>query len=374
VSFDYLIVGAGFAGAVMAERLASQLNKRVLLVERRGHIGGNCFDYYDDQGILVQKYGPHIFHTRYPEVWHYLSQFTEWYLYQHRVLAYVNNKKIPVPFNLNSLYEIFSPDYARKVEQTLINQYGWDSRIAITTLLQSDNEIIKSLSQLIFEKIFLHYSLKQWGVNPLELTPDILARVPVAINRDDRYFLDPYQGIPRPSYHRLFARLLSHPNIHILLQTDYQSVLDLLSFSQIIYTGPIDYFFDYQFGKLPYRSMLWKFQTRSQEQVQEVAVVNYPCDYDFTRITEYKHFTGQQHPASSISFEYPCDYDPARNDPAYPILTLNNRELYEKYEQAAEGLKNVHFLGRLAQYRYYNMDEIVKAALDLFQVIANAES
>lgn len=372
--FDYLIVGAGFAGAVMAERLASQLDKKVLVVDRRNHIGGNCFDYYDDHGVLVQKYGPHIFHTKYPIVWLYLSQFTEWHFYQHRVLAYVDGRKISVPFNLNSLYQVFSPQYARKVEQILIQQYGWGRRVAIATLLEAEDEGIKTLAQFIFDKIFLNYSTKQWGVDPLELSPEILSRVPVVITRDDRYFSDPYQGIPRPSFHRLFERLLSHPNIHVLLQTDYKNVLDVLPFKKIIYTGPIDYFFDYQFGKLPYRSMHWDFQTLFQEQFQEEAVVNYPNDYDFIRITEYKHFTGQQHPATSISAEYPCDYDPGCNDPVYPTLTAGNLELYAKYEQAVKNLASVYFLGRLAQYRYYNMDEIVKAALDLFQEIAHAES
>jgi UDP-galactopyranose mutase len=372
--FDYLIVGAGFAGAVIAERLATQLDEKVLLVEKRNHIGGNCFDYYDDQGILVQKYGPHIFHTKYLEVWHYLSQFTDWNPYQHRVLAQVDGQKIPVPFNLNSLYQVFSPEYARNLEQLLIQQYGWGRRVAIATLLEAEDEGIKTLAQLIFEKIFLHYSTKQWGVDPLELSPDILSRVPVAITRDDRYFTDPYQGIPRPSFHRLFEHLLSHPNIHVLLQTDYKSVMDVLPFKKIIYTGPIDYFFDYQFGKLPYRSMHWDFQAISQELFQEVAVINYPNDYEFIRIAEYKHFTGQKHPATTISVEYPCDYDLECNDPVYPTLTARNLEQYAKYEQAAQKLDSVYFLGRLAQYRYYNMDEIVKAALDLFREISHAES
>jgi len=369
VRFDYLIVGAGYSGCILAERIATQLEKRVLLVERRNHIAGNAYDYYDENGILVHKYGPHIFHTNSKKVWDYLSRFTEWRLYYHKVLAVVDGKKIPVPFNLNSLKMIFPERYAEKLEQLLIEKYGYGVKIPILKFLEDAEGELKVLAEFIYEKIYYGYTLKQWNLKPEELDPGVTARVPgIFISKDDRYFQDKYQGIPKLGYTKMFEKMINHPNIHILLNTDYKDIIDFIKFDKLIFTGPIDYFFDYVYGELPYRSLRFKFERYDVEFFQEVAQVNYPNDYDYTRITEFKHLTGQVSSYTVVAYEYPEAYEIGANEPYYPIPREENLEVYRKYANEAKKLNGVvHFVGRLADYKYYNMDQIVARALSVFE-------
>jgi len=366
-SFDYLIVGCGYAGSVLAERIANVLDKKVLIVEKRGHIAGNAYDYYNEGGILVHKYGPHIFHTNSKQVWDYLSQFTSWRLYQHRVLAVIEGKKIPIPFNLNSVYQCFSPHLAEKLEKKLIQNFGFNKKVPILDLLKVEDPEVKFLADYIYNNIFLNYNIKQWGLKPEELDKSVSSRVPIFIGRDDRYFHDIYQGIPLHGYTVMFQNILNHKNIHLLLNTDYKDVVDMIKFNHLIFTGPLDYFFDYQFGQLPYRSLEFNFVTEDREYYQELAQVNYPNNYDYTRITEFKYLSGQILNKTTIAFEYPDEYINGKNEPYYPIPRDENNELFKKYIDEAKKIKNVSFLGRLADYKYYNMDQIVARALMIFQ-------
>ena len=366
--FDWLVVGAGFTGATLAERIATQLGQKVLIVERRNHIGGNAYDYYDDHGVLVHKYGPHIFHTNSKKIWDYLSQFTEWRPYYHKVLAVVDGKKVPIPFNLNSLYALFPPRYAEKLEELLIKHYGFGMKVPILKLRESSEGELRFLAEYIYEKVFYGYTLKQWRLKPEDLDSSVTGRVPVYISRDDRYFQDHYQAMPRHGYATLFRRMISHPNIKILLNTDYREVVNEVRFSRMIYTGPIDEFLDYMHGPLPYRSLRFEFVPLEEEWHQEVGTVNYPNEYDFTRITEQKRLTGQRLPWTTLVVEYPQAYQPGKNDPYYPIPKEENRERYALYKKEARKLKGtVHFAGRLADYRYYNMDQAVEGALKVFE-------
>ncbi len=366
--FDWLIVGAGFTGATLAERIATQLGQKVLVVERRNHIGGNAYDYYNEHGILVHKYGPHIFHTNSKKVWDYLSQFTEWRPYYHRVLAVVEGKKVPVPFNLNSLYVLFPPRYAEKLEKLLVEHYGFGVKIPILQLRDSAVGELRFLANYIYKHVFYSYTLKQWGLKPEELDFSVTGRVPVYISRDDRYFQDRYQGMPKRGYSALIQRMLSHPNIKVLLNTDYREIVNEVRFNRMIYTGPIDEFFDYMHGPLPYRSLRFEFMTLEEEWHQEVGTVNYPNEYDFTRITEQKHLTGQRLSRTTLVVEYPQAYQVDKNEPYYPIPREENRERYVLYEKEAAKLEgSVLFAGRLADYKYYNMDQAVARALKVFE-------
>lgn len=384
--YKYVIIGAGFAGAVLAERIASQLNEKVLVIEKRNHIGGNAYDCFDKDGILIHKYGPHIFHTRSGEVWDYLSQFTEWNLYHHHVQGMIDGKKVPIPFNLNTLHEVFPETLANKLESILIENFGYNVKIPILKLRESNSEDLKWLADYIYEKVFLQYTLKQWGMKPEELDPTVTGRVPVYISRDDRYFQNRYQGMPKHGYTQMFQRILDHPNIHLLLNTPYQDILQIdqenLSVilfghpftGKVIYTGPIDEFFDYQKGELPYRSLHFDFETVLQESFQETGTVNYPNDYDFTRITEFKKLTSQKHPYSTIVKEFPQNYDRTdtlRNIPYYPIQKKETIELYRQYKELAKCWENISFVGRLAEYRYYDMDAVVARALSTFKEFKN---
>lgn len=364
---DYLIVGAGFSGAVLAERIATQLNKKVLIVEKRDHIGGNAHDFYNEAGILVHKYGPHIFHTNSSEVWDYVSQFTKWRIYFHTVLAVVEGNKIPIPFNLNSVYKCFSPKLAESLENKLINIFGYGKKISIFELLKTKDRDLKFLSDYIYQNIFLKYNIKQWGVKPEELDKSVASRVPIYISRDNRYFTDKYQGIPMNGYTQMFKNMLAHHNIKILLKTDYKEIIDLIKFDKLIFTGPVDLFMDYLYGELPYRSLRFKFFTLNQPKFQEVAQINYPNNYEYTRITEFKHLSGQKHLNTTIAYEFPEAYSLEKNEPYYPIPTSENNELYKKYLKKINMLKNVIFLGRLADYKYYNMDQVIAKALMIFK-------
>lgn len=368
MNVDWLIVGAGFAGCTLAERIASQLGRKVLLVERRDHIGGNAYDYHDEHGILVHEYGPHIFHTNSRKVWDYLSRFTEWRPYYHHVLAVIDGKKVPVPFNLNSLYALFPPGYALRLENLLLEHYGFGTKVPILKLRASASGELRLLADYVYEKVFYGYTLKQWELTPEDLDPAVTARVPVSVSRDDRYFQDPYQSMPRLGYTEMFRRMLRHPNIRVLLNTDYREIVEEVKFDRMIYTGPIDAFFDYMHGPLPYRSLRWERLTVDEERYQEVGTVNYPNEHDYTRITEQKYLTGQQAPKTTLMIEYPERYVPGGNIPFYPIPQPQNRELYNRYLAEARKLtKAVVFAGRLADYKYYNMDQVVARALSAFE-------
>ena len=360
--FDYLIVGAGYAGSILAERLARGSGKHVLLVDRRPHIGGNAYDHYNQDGILVHKYGPHIFHTNSKEVFDYLSRFTPWRQYQHKVLASVDGQLVPIPINLDTINKLYGLN---------LNSFQMDEFLAARAekkgeVRSSEDVVVSKVGRELYEKFFRGYTRKQWGLDPSELDAQVTARVPTRTNRDDRYFTDTYQSMPKHGFTRMFENMLDHPNIKILLNTDYRDVRDMIPYEEMIYTGPVDEFFDFQFGKLPYRCLEFKHETLNTPQHQPVAVVNYPNDYAFTRITEFKHLTGQDHPKTSIVYEFPQ----AEGDPYYPIPRRENAELYRQYQTLAEEA-GIHFVGRLATYKYYNMDQVVAQALTLYARICN---
>jgi UDP-galactopyranose mutase len=363
MAFDYLIVGAGYAGSVLAERLATQLGKRVLIVDKRSHIGGNAFDMYDQHGVLIHPYGPHIFHTNSLEVFNYLGQFTQWRPYQHRVIGSVEGQLVPIPFNMDSLHQLFPAGYAARLEGKLVERYGYGVKQPILEMMNEDDADLKYLAEYIYKNVFLGYTLKQWERKPDELDASVTSRVPVNISRDDRYFADKYQAMPLHGYTRMFERMLAHPNIKIMLNTDYREIIGFVPFDRMIYTGPVDAFFNHRYGKLPYRSLHFEHQTLEQRQYQATGTVNFPNEYQYTRITEFKHLTGQTHEKTSIVFEYPR----ADGDPYYPIPMPEYNALYKRYESDAllESPK-VLFVGRLATYRYYNMDQIVAQALSVF--------
>lgn len=365
--YDYLIVGAGFSGCVLAERIATQLNKKCLIVEKRNHIGGNSYDYFNDDGVLIHKYGPHIFHTQMKKVWDYLSEFTEWIPYEHKVKAVIDGKEVVVPFNLNSIHEVFPKEKADRLEKLLNETYGSGVKIPILKLRETSNQELKELAEFIYEKVFLGYNIKQWGMKPEDLDPSVSGRVPVFLSRDDRYFQDTYQAIPKYGYTRMFEKIINHKNISIMLQTDYKNIIDDVNYENMIYTGHIDYYYDFKLGRLPYRTLNFDFQTLDMKYFQSGAQINYPNDHDYTRITEFKHLTKQNHNKTTIAYEYPEEYIFGKNDPYYPILNKENLVLFEKYKELANKEKNVYFVGRLADYKYYNMDQTVGVALQLFE-------
>ena len=359
--FDWMIVGAGFAGSVLAERIASQRNESVLLIDRRNHVGGNAYDCHDDAGILVHRYGPHIFHTNAQSIVDYLSQFTEWRPYEHRVLAQVDGKLLPIPINLDTINRL----YGLNLDSAELEEFFAERREAVDEIRTSEDVVVSTVGRELYEKFFRGYTRKQWGVDPSELNKSVTSRIPTRTNRDDRYFTDSFQAMPLHGYTRMFERMLKHPKIKIMLQTDYREVREEIRFNRLIYSGPVDEFFDWRFGKLPYRSLRFEHKTVDQEQFQPVAVVNYPQTEEFTRITEYKHLTGQQAPRTSLSYEYPTDV----GDPYYPVPRAENEALYKRYEALAAAHKDVWFVGRLATYRYYNMDQVVGQALATFRRI-----
>jgi len=361
--YDYLIVGAGFAGSVLAERLATQHGARVLLIDRRPHIGGNAYDEPNEAGILYHKYGPHIFHTNSEQVVEYLSQFTEWRPYEHRVLAYVREKLVPIPINRTTLNELFGLDLKTDDEAA---EYLASRAEPVADIKTSEDVVINAVGRELYELFFRGYTRKQWDLDPSELDKQVTARIPTRTNTDDRYFTDAFQAMPRDGYTAMFNRILDHPLIEVRTGVDFRDVRDDVDYDHLIYTGPVDEYFDYRFGKLPYRSLKFDHQTLDQEQFQRTGTVNYPSeDVPFTRISEYKHLTGQKAPVTTITYEYPS----ADGDPYYPIPRPENQELFKKYEALADATDNVTFVGRLATYRYYNMDQIVGQALATFRRI-----
>jgi len=362
--FDWLVVGAGFAGSVLAERLASVRGDRVLLVDRRPHIGGNAYDEYDADGLLVHRYGPHIFHTNSDQVLAYLSRFTKWRPYQHRVLAHVDGKLLPIPINLDTVNRL----YGLSLTSEELEAFFAARAEPVAEVRTSEDVVVSRVGRDLYEKFFRGYTRKQWGVDPSRLDRSVTARVPVRTDHDDRYFTDRHQCMPAEGYSRMFARMLAHPNITLMLQADYRAVWDLVPHRRTIYTGPVDEFFDCRFGRLPYRSLIFRHVTVDREWHQPVAVVNYPQDRDYTRVTEYKHLTGQQHPRTSMTYEFPA----AEGDPYYPVPNPENAALYRRYQELADATPDVWFVGRLATYRYYNMDQVVAQALATFERIQTA--
>lgn len=360
--FDYLIVGAGFAGSVLAERLARGMNKKVLLVDKRQHIAGNAYDCHNEHGVLIHRYGPHIFHTNSSEVFAYLSRFTEWRQYQHRVKACVDGRLVSIPINIDTVNEL----YGLSLDSCGMKDFLASVSERRDTILTSEDVVVNGMGRELYEKFFRGYTRKQWGLDPSELDAQVTARVPVRFNRDDRYFTDSYQAMPSRGYTHLFENLLDHPNIKVMLNTDYREARDHIKFKSLIYTGPVDEYFDHRYGKLPYRSLEFKHETHHQRVFQSAPVVNYPNEYDYTRVTEFKYLTGQDHPLTSVVYEFPK----AEGDPYYPIPRPANTAVYHKYQALADALPDVHFVGRLATYRYYNMDQVVAQALTQFAKIS----
>ena len=359
--FDWLIVGAGFAGSVLAERLATQRGDRVLLVDRRPHIGGNAYDRHNEDGVLIHQYGPHIFHTNSEMIFKHLSQFTEWRPYEHRVVGKVDGKTVPIPINLDTVNKLYDLDL------TSDQLEGWFASRAekVDEIKTSEDVVVSVVGRELYEKFFQGYTRKQWGMDPSELDKSVTARVPTRTNRDDRYFTDEYQYMPKHGYTRMFEKMLKHPNIKVMTQTDFREIRDQIAYKRLIFTGPIDEYFDFRYGKLPYRSLQFRHETLDQEYFLPTGTVNYPQTEDYTRISEYKHMTGQVHPKTTVTYEYPS----AVGDPYYPIPKAENAALFKQYERLAMNTPNVWFVGRLATYRYYNMDQVTGQALATFRRI-----
>jgi len=375
--FDYVIVGAGFAGSVVAERIATKLNKSVLIIEKRNHIGGNCFDERNEYNILIHRYGPHIFHTNNKELVDYLSNFTSFDIYFHKVMGMVDGVEIPIPFNLNGLYKIFPYSFALELEKKLISHFGFGKKVPILELKNHKDKDLKLLSNFIYKNIFLFYTQKQWGLSPEDIDKSVTSRVPVVINRDDRYFDDKYQFIPSHGYTHIFKNMLKNKNISLMLNTDYKKILNISKekitlfnnnfYGKVIFTAQIDELFNYKFGELSYRSIKTEFETFDKDYFQKVSVINYPYNYDFTRITEFKHIHKNNLNKTTILKEYPQRYIIGKNIPYYPLFTKKEQERYNKYYKYSKKVNNLILLGRLAEYKYYDMDDIIERALYIFK-------
>lgn len=370
--YNTIIIGCGFAGAVLGRQLAEK-GKHVLILEQRNHIGGNCYDVKDEHGVLIHQYGPHIFHTNLKPVFDYLSRFTKWYDYSHEVVGDIYGKLLPVPFNLNTLEMVYGKEKAKNLEKILLEEYGENVKIPILELRKHPSKEIQGIADFVYENIFLKYTMKQWGQKPEEIDPSVSGRVPIVLSKDNRYFQDTYQGMPLEGYTKLFENLLNHENIEVRLNTPASSILkieDKVYFYEeefkgdVIYTGPIDELFNCQYGRLPYRSLDFKCEYYEQEYYQTHGVVNYTVTEDYTRITEYKYLTGQTVNGTTIMKEYPFAYEGKEGQiPYYAIMNDENQALYDKYAKKLENIPNVYLLGRLAEYRYYNIDAIVDKAL-----------
>ncbi|WP_041565114.1 UDP-galactopyranose mutase [Nostoc punctiforme] len=360
--FDYLVVGAGFSGSVIAERLATQSGKKVLVVDKRNHIGGNAYDHYDDHGVLVHKYGPHIFHTNSREVFEYLSRFTKWRSYEHRVLASVDGQLVPIPINLDTINKL----YGMNLNSFEVEEFYKSLAEPMEYIRTSEDVVVSKVGRELYEKFFRNYTRKQWGLDPSELDKSVIARIPTRTNRDDRYFTDSYQAMPLHGFTRMFENMLNHPNIKVMLNTDYQEIQKAIPCREMVYSGPVDEYFDYRYGKLPYRSLDFKHETHNTTVFQKAPVINYPNEQLYTRVTEFKYLTGQEHSKTSIVYEFPK----AEGDPYYPVPRSENQEIYKKYKVLADETPGIYFVGRLATYKYYNMDQCVAQALSVYKQIA----
>lgn len=363
-----LIVGCGFSGATLAHKIATQLKEDVLIIDAKSHIGGNCYDYWDN-GICVHQYGTHIFHTNLKDVWDFISEFTNWYPYMHTVKGNIDGQEVPIPFNLNSIRQIFPQSLADVLENKLIAKFGFNVKVPILELRKANDKDLEYLADYVYEKIFLHYTLKQWGLRPEDMDPAVTGRVPVYISKDNRYFQDTYQGIPLDGYTAVIEKMLDSPLIKTQLNTKYNDIKGKVQYERLFYTGPIDEFFDYELGELPYRSLKFDFLKFDRAHFQSGAVINYPNNYNFTRIGEYKYFLDTQTDKTIVSYEYPQAYEKGKNERYYPIVKDENINLYNRYLQKAQALENIYFLGRLGDYKYYDMDKAIKRALEVFERI-----
>ena len=365
--YDTLIVGAGYAGSIMAERLATQCGHRVLVIDRRDHIAGNAYDYYDEHGVLVHKYGPHIFHTNHMPVVDYLSRFTEWRPYEHRVVSKVGEQLLPIPINRTTINMLYGLDLQTDDE---VEAFYAERREPVELMKTSEDAVVAKVGRELYELFFRGYTRKQWQRDPSELHASVCARIPIRTNTDDRYFTDAFQQMPAEGYTRMFERMVDHPNIEIRLETEFDEVRGEVSYDHLVYTGPIDGFYDQRFGKLPYRSLEFELRnvpTPGGTLVQPVATVNEPdFDVPYTRTTEYRHMTGQVAETSTLNVEYPR----AEGDPYYPIPNDETRALYKQYEQLAAQLEDVTFVGRLARYQYLDMHQVVAQALTTFEKLS----
>ena len=385
-NYDAIVVGAGFAGSVISRKLAER-NKKVLLIEKRNHIGGNAYDYLDENNIYFHQYGPHIFHTNSQKAIDFLNDYTEWFDYEHKVLGYVENKLVPIPFNLKSIELCFEKEKADRLKEILINTYGMETKVPILELRKNENEEIKELAEYIYENVFKYYTMKQWGYTAEEIDPEVTNRVPVFISYDDRYFQDKFQKMPKEGYTKIFERILNHPNIEIRLNTDGNELLkpdiqnnriyfeDEIFNGPVIYTGILDSLFDYCLGELPYRSLIFKNETHDGS-YQEVATVNYPTDekiHAYTRISEYKKMMyNPPLDKTVITIEYPAKYNRLANEgniPYYPVFKEDSKDLYNEYLKLANNIPNLYPVGRLAEYKYFNMDNIIEHALEIVDTI-----
>ncbi|MDR3243911.1 MAG: UDP-galactopyranose mutase [Elusimicrobiota bacterium] len=357
-----LIVGCGFTGAVLANKIAAQLNEEVLIIDSKEHIAGSSYDYYAQNGICIHKYGSHIFHTSIEKVWTYLSAFADFNTYMHKVVAIIDGIETTIPFNLRSLYAVFPPLLAQKLENKLLEQFKYNSKVSILEFRNQNDADLKFLGEYIYEKVFLNYTTKQWGISPESISESVISRVPVYISCDKRYFQDKYQGIPLCGYTNLVQNILKHPKIKVLLNKKYQDLQG--DFQRVFYTGSIDEYFNYKFGQLPYRSLEFKLEEHNCEFYQSNPVVNYPNNYDFTRIHEYKYYLNDKSAKTIIAKEYPKPFEIGKNDRYYPIASQENQALYNKYLDEASKHKNLYFLGRLGDYKYYDIDKAVQRALD----------
>ncbi len=375
--YDTIVVGSGIAGATAARILAEEGNQKVLVIERRAHIGGNCYDRPDAHGILIHEYGPHIFHTGDETVRAFLSRFTEWYDFGHEVVAKVGDKLIPVPFNLNTLHMVYDKEKADYLEQKLIDEYGEGSRVPIMKLRENPDADVREIAEYVYQNVFLYYTMKQWGQKPEEISPEVTGRVPVVISRDNRYFKDKYQSVPLHGFTPMFEKMLDHPNIEVRTNTECRDVLafadggilfeGLPYEGNVIYTGALDELFDCRYGRLPYRSLDFKFEHLDEDSFQGHSVVNYTVSEDYTRITEFKFLTGQKDTdGTTIVREYPFAYTGAEGEiPYYAILNEENEALYQKYHSLTTGYPGFYLLGRLAEYKYYNIDAMAAKAMEL---------
>ena len=359
--YKYVVVGAGLAGLTVAERIASQLNEQVLVIEKRNHIAGNAYDSYNEDGILIHNYGPHIFHTNNKVVYDYLSQFTKWHDFWHRVLTYVDGNLIPMPITVETINKLYNLNLScEEVEEFLKKK-----AVPIDEIQTSRDVALSKVGEEIYQKFFENYTIKQWGIDPANIDTSVISRIPIRFNRDTRYFADRYQGMPKHGYTKMCEKMIANKNIKLMLNTDYKEIINEITYDKLIYTGPTDYFYDYKHGELQYRSINFVFETLDCEKFQEAPVVNYPNDYDYTRITEFKQLTGQEHKKTTIMKEFPT----SEGEPYYPYPTKECKAQFAKYQEEMEKETNVYFLGRLAQYRYYNMDAVVQEALKLFETI-----
>lgn len=368
-----IVVGCGFSGAVIANLIADKLNQKVIIIDKKNHIAGNSYDYRDKNNIMIHKYGSHIFHTNNEKVWSFLKRFSNFNNYIHKVDVVIDGKKVQIPFNFNTLYQLFSETTAKKIKEKLLEKYNYGAKIPILEFQKQNDEDLKFLAKYVYEKIFLNYTIKQWELKPNEIDKTITSRVPLCLDNDNRYFQDKYQGIPINGYTNLIEKIINHPNIKVVLNSDYKNFKkqnsELIKNSRIFYTGSIDEFFDYEYGMLPYRSLKFEFEEHNKEFYQSCACINYPNDFSFTRIHEFKYYLGDKSNKTMIAKEYPQKFKFEENERYYPIINEENIKLYNKYLKKAENFKNIYFLGRLGDYKYYNMDLAVLRAIELFETI-----